>query len=373
MTLPTIFATLPAGNVPASDLDENFSVLEQGIVQPVASTGSVNSYVLAPLDPWVTGYSQYKGNGLNVIFPSNNTGATSVNVSGLGAIPVVKNVGGVATALGASDIVTGIPYYLICDGSQFWIIGLAGSATSAVRAYNNLKLINNVSTPNTNVDISATALMLTDATGSPFRVANVAVTINCTTVGVNGLDTGTLTNTTWYYMYIISNGSVTAGLASLSATTPTLPTGYTFFMRVGAFITDGTAAFKRILQFNNRAQYVVTTGSNTAAMPIMDSGTKGSVSTPTYVSVAVGNFVPATASVLLGDLGVLAAGNNAIAAPNSSYGVQGSTTNPPAVAMNTPSANGITNAQFEFNLESTNIFWASSNGILNARGWVDNL
>lgn len=121
MTLPFIFATLPGGNTPASDLDANFSILEGGLLQPVTATGSVNAYVLTPLDAWVTGYAGYKANGLSVIFPITNTGAVSVNVSGLGAVTLQKNSGGVATALAAGDIVANVPYVIVCDGSVFWL------------------------------------------------------------------------------------------------------------------------------------------------------------------------------------------------------------------------------------------------------------
>lgn len=136
MTLPTIFATLPSGNVPASDLDTNFSILEGAIVQPVVATGVVNAYVLAPVDPWITGYANYAGNSLNVIFNISNTGSVSVNVSGLGAVAVNKNVSGVATALTTGDIFAGVPYTIICDGSVFWLqslnVGVATTASAGV-------------------------------------------------------------------------------------------------------------------------------------------------------------------------------------------------------------------------------------------------
>lgn len=127
MTLPTIFATLPSGDVAASLLDTNFSVLEGGMIQSVTSTGVANTYILTPTDAWVTGYSQYKGRPLSVIFNVNNTGATSVNVSGLGAVTLYKNVAGTGTALVSGDLVAGVPYIIVCDGTNFWV-----SLTSSV-------------------------------------------------------------------------------------------------------------------------------------------------------------------------------------------------------------------------------------------------
>jgi hypothetical protein len=45
---------------------------------------------------------------------------------------------------------------------------------------------------------------------------------------INRLDTGTVTNDTWYYVWLVKNPSTTSmgGLLSLSSTTPTLPSGF---------------------------------------------------------------------------------------------------------------------------------------------------
>jgi len=129
--LPYIFANQPAGNVPASYLDTDFSLVEGGIVQSGISTGSANSYSVAPAVPWVGGYSNYANQGLTVNFNAGNTGPSSINVSGLGAANLVKNVAGVATTLASGDINTNVPYLLINDGTQFWVQSVAGSTSSA--------------------------------------------------------------------------------------------------------------------------------------------------------------------------------------------------------------------------------------------------
>ena len=71
------------------------------------------------------------------------------------------------------------------------------------------------------------------------------ITITASGVGVNGLDTGTLAVSTWYYVYVISSqlsDKPTAGLVSVSAI-PTLPKGYNIYRRVGWAKTDGSAHF----------------------------------------------------------------------------------------------------------------------------------
>lgn len=54
------------------------------------------------------------------------------------------------------------------------------------------------------------------------------LTVDISTSGANGLDTGTEAASTWYYVWLIKNTSTgtVAGLFSASSTAPTLPSGY---------------------------------------------------------------------------------------------------------------------------------------------------
>jgi len=72
--------------------------------------------------------------------------------------------------------------------------------------------------------------------------ANGGGSVDMTTTGINALDTGTIASDTIYYVWMCSGGSGTGFIASLSATTPTLPTGYDDNKRyVGAVVTDATS------------------------------------------------------------------------------------------------------------------------------------
>lgn len=64
------------------------------------------------------------------------------------------------------------------------------------------------------------------------------------------LDTGSIANSTWYHAYVIKNvtsGAVDA-LISLSATAPTMPSGFTLFRRVGSMKTNGSAQWTKFIQ-----------------------------------------------------------------------------------------------------------------------------
>lgn len=145
---------------------------------------------------------------------------------------------------------------------------------------------------------ASTTTTLTLSSGAARDSTNVAdislsadVTINAAVVGANGIDTGALAASTFYYVYVIGsslsaspeinidkqvstlasgttilNGTVIAegqvtqptytvannkqpaGLISLSATAPTLPTGYDMFRRVGAVLTSGGSVFLPFFQ-----------------------------------------------------------------------------------------------------------------------------
>jgi hypothetical protein len=72
--------------------------------------------------------------------------------------------------------------------------------------------------------------------GDRVMVAASNLVIDGTTTGANGLDAGSLSSDTWYYIFMImnvDNGTV-AGLLSASMTSPTMPTGYTKKRLVGA-------------------------------------------------------------------------------------------------------------------------------------------
>lgn len=230
---------------------------------------------------------------------------------------------------------------------------------------------------NTTVTCAADYVVLTDGTNYK-TFASPSGTINLGTNGAaNTLDSGVIAIDTWYAIHCIgkSDGTV-AWLASTSASSPTLPSGYTFAKRFGWVRTiHASATLYGTWQLGKVAQYVVGL-AQTSVLPNMANGTAGNSSTPTYASISVSNFVPTTASKIR-VVGVNQyTGSNGAAVgitPNSSYN-NIATTNPPLWFVNGGTA--IAGAlAFEMLLESTNIYWFSSGagGAVNALGWEDNI
>lgn len=178
----------------------------------------------------------------------------------------------------------------------------------------------------------------------------------------NALDTGTISSNTWYSVWVIYNPTTTtvAGLISLSATAPTLPSGYTYKARVG-WVRYGTGALVGTVQYGNRTQY---TASN-----LMASGS----GTSYWTAIPVGSFVPSTSAELKGTLYNTNGATNSGVAPNNSWGTSnGGSSTPPIYLNNGNTATFAFAAQFQFTLESTNIYWGGSGGVI-CHGWTDNL
>jgi hypothetical protein len=108
----------------------------------------------------------------------------------------------------------------------------------------NFKATNQgTTTPASQIELTSDRVRLWDPTGNTPGIAkDVDVTVD---LSAGGLDTGSLTSDTWYYLWLIAlcganDGRATnlAAIASLSASAPTMPAGYTHRRLVGFCRTD---------------------------------------------------------------------------------------------------------------------------------------
>jgi hypothetical protein len=203
---------------------------------------------------------------------------------------------------------------------------ISNVANAVQGSYKNLF---NTVNGNSTVLPTADAVVLQNALGGTARITSFAPG-NCTTAttGINALDAGSVAINTWYALYAIFNATTVtqASLLSTSFTSPTLPSGYTYFGRIGAFITDGSSNLKRINQRGPRAQYIV--GSNPAQTITVANATAGtySSSSPTLVAVSFASVIPPTAREIhiMGNANYTGAGaSNMEVAPNTGWGGSG--------------------------------------------------
>lgn len=310
-----------------------------------------------------------------------DTTAQAVNAE-LTALAALSTTGLIARTASATYVprtitVTG-PGISIANGD-----GVAGAPAitivpTVVGGFRNLKI---QATSDTAVAITADAMTLEDSSGNGHRATAVSLTLGTGTAGANGLDAGSLGASTWYAVWAIFNpaGPTLASLISLSATAPTLPSGYTYMLRVGWVRTDGSKHLLRTLQLGRRAQYIV--GTNPAVVPNIANGVAGTFSTtsPVLAAVSVANVVPSTAAaihVAITGNYTGASGAGALAAPNTGWG--GTNNGPAGSAGNVwalvANVNNVIAAAWIV-LEATTIAW-TGNGTASAvscLGWEDNL
>ena len=254
-------------------------------------------------------------------------------------------------------------------------LGVAASVVAGISgSYSNLK--SSATGLSAIVTITSDALCLKDSSNNQVVINGVSVTPSLATSAVNGLDAGTSTISTWYYLWVIWNGTTTAGLLSLSSTAPTMPAGYTHKARVGAVRTDGTANKYPLsfIQAGQRVQYKVDAGSNVPSLPLMASG----VVSPA-AAVSVSNFAPPTA----GSISLVAGttGGYIAFAPSAAYTAVAPNYLNTAMLAGAPFVGGynasspVPTATGEIILETSNIQFGSSasTGVLQCFGWSDNL
>ena len=109
-----------AGPIPLSQLDTNFSQLVTAVNNTVtfsnyaADSGTANSYAIAFSSPTTVSYAA--GLTLQFLAGNSNTGASTLNVNGLGAQTIVGPTG---SALTAGAIVAGTVISVVYNGTAF--------------------------------------------------------------------------------------------------------------------------------------------------------------------------------------------------------------------------------------------------------------
>jgi hypothetical protein len=245
----------------------------------------------------------------------------------------------------------------------------SGSSTVGVAgAFRNLRA--SATGLSTNVSVTADEVMLENSSNYYTTVRGVSLTIAGTASGANGLDTGTIAASTWYSVWVINNGTTTAGLLSLSSTAPTLPSTYSYAARIGWLRTDAVNKYPLpFTQYGRKVQYKVA-GGNLTGLPLLCSGTQGDVTTPTWIGFSVVPYVPTTASII--KLVVTGNGTSNIESCVSPSNTAGTL----ASSANSPMGGGASwgKIQCELMLETTTIYvGAMTNTFINVIGWEDNL
>lgn len=100
--------------------------LKSPVVEVATTSGTQPTYVLTP-SPAITAYAT--GQEFTILIHSANTGAATINISGLGAKAITKNG---ATALSSGDLALNGEYKIVYDGTQFQVMGVSSSGSGGL-------------------------------------------------------------------------------------------------------------------------------------------------------------------------------------------------------------------------------------------------
>jgi hypothetical protein len=216
--------------------------------------GTADAYTLTP-SPSIAAYATTQ----QITAKINATNLTTTPYLQVSAIAnpattaVIKKLSATKTEISVSIgelIANGIYKFQRNSANDAWILltpNIATTINQGVAYLNNpITVANNVSNPNTQMDIGAGIVNYDNGNGQLLcqAITKTLQSSGSWTAGTNqnGLDTLARANSTWYQIFeIVKNSDNTSDiLYSTSRTSPTIPSGYTLVAWIGAIRTDAS-------------------------------------------------------------------------------------------------------------------------------------
>ncbi|MBF0237976.1 MAG: hypothetical protein HQM12_09745 [SAR324 cluster bacterium] len=215
----------------------------------------------------VLGYASTPSSVSRTDFTSGTVISASTMNSQFNSIYTVMNdlLSLIQVKSGKVGINNAAPAYTLDVTGNAHVSGTFGATYFSVAQNRGVIVQTNSTNPTYQITITADALTLVNSNGIGYVAASVSTNADITSSGAGGLDTGSEAANTWYYIWVISNGTTTTGLLSTSAASPTMPSGYSFKRLVGAVANSGTD----FIPFYQAGNYVQITATNS---PTISSG-----------------------------------------------------------------------------------------------------
>lgn len=199
----------------------------------------------------------------NFFVVTGTTAITSIGTKGVGGVVYLKFSGSLTLTHHSSDLILpgGADIVTAAGDIGVFIEYAAGDwqcvayASRPVRASSEVKNLVIDCSADASLTVTADSAVLLDSGNNAVRHTSVSVAANITSSGAAGLDTGTEASSTWYYVWLISNSTTISALLSTSASSPTMPSGYTFKKLVGAVKNDSSSNFNKFRQNGNVVIY----------------------------------------------------------------------------------------------------------------------
>jgi hypothetical protein len=158
---------------------------------------------------------------------------------------------------------SGFGLLYIDSSNDLHIAGSSGlnSVTTNRREYFPT-IANNSTDSEHDLDIGAARIWVSDGTDERlvYFAAEVKRIDAAWAAGTNqgGLDTGTVANSTWYYVWAIYNPTTDAAgyLLSASPTSPTMPSGYDYKVRIGEVVTNSSGSIRAFVQNGDKFSFL---------------------------------------------------------------------------------------------------------------------
>lgn len=274
---------------------------------------------------------------------------------------------------GATTIVLnpGESCFVFCNGSSLKTAGRASSYIPMQRGeLGGLTLSNNATA--TKLDVAAGKCR--DSTDVADIILTSAVTAGLIQTSgswaagntQNKLDTGARANSTWYHVYAIRKDSDGSGdfLFSLSVSAPTMPSGYTYFRRIGSVRTDGSGNITAFVQSGDSFLWAVAVQDVAVSNPGTSAVTRTlTVPTGYKLDAILHASVQGTVTIALGLISSFDASDTTASIGNCNVGANDNGGGSTALVIRTNIS-----GQVRSRLSGSD---ASTNFYINTEGWHD--
>jgi hypothetical protein len=377
-TLATLVQAVAGTSTTTALTPQGFAAANLSATGKTVAAGGSADVITATLASGLTALTEGMEVSVRMAYANATTTPTfnlTLGSTATGAYPIIK---GALSALSIGDI-PGSGFDAIlkwnATASKWSLNNPSSSAAAPVviqGAFKNLVLSS--TGISALVSVSADEIIVKDSSGNAKLLSSVSSSASTASTGAGGLDTGTIAISTWYSVWVIAKtDGTTSILLSVSSTSPTMPSGYTFKARIGWVRTDGTANKYPLsfIQHGEKVNYKVASGSNVTGFPQITSGSTSAVFSP----IGWASFAPPTA-VRLATL-LTYTGNSATVclAPSANFTTEtSSTTTAPPLETGGSFGSQHNIIQGDIIPESSNVyFYSNVSGIAYIYGWEDSI
>ncbi len=250
-----------------------------------ADSGVAGAYAIA-LSPAPAAYAA----GQRFVFraANANSGAATLDVDSLGAMPIVHPDG---QELQAGDIPANGIVEVVYDGTDFVFVSRPARAGMTRGDIAGLELSNSATDAAHDIDIAAGRARDGDDTADLVLAAPITKQIDLPWAAgsdAGGLDSGAVAADRWYHVWLIrrSDSGAVDALFSLSAAAPAMPAvEWDLKRRIGAVLTDGSANIVAFAQHGDRFTWRARVQDVVDASPNHLARDLAAMSVPTGIGV----------------------------------------------------------------------------------------